>query len=168
MGEPEKHSSPGPDPSTLRNADRSEVPDSVIPAPLRVTYTSNEVSDYINFKRDGWKVRLELYGPLFSLVRKADQVKDLTTELSKALGAINLPGIEEYFRAAVADYANAIFSVPAFTASIGIGLATYLLQKLYDAERLVLGIIHQASVDELPSWLGLVEEAKENPDITVS
>jgi hypothetical protein len=58
--------------------------------------------------------------------------------------------------------------VPAFTASIGIGLVTYLLQKLYDAERLVLGIIHQASVDELSSWLGLVEEAKENPDITVS
>lgn len=168
MGEPEKYSSPGPDPSTLRNADRSEVPAGVNPAPLRITYTSNEFSDYINFKQDGWEVRLELYGPLFSLMRKAGRIKDLTSELSKALAAINLPGIGEYFRAAVADYANAILSVPAFTASIGLGLAAYLLQKLYDAERLVLGIIHQASFDELPSWLGLVEEAKENPDITVS
>lgn len=168
MGEPEKDSSPGPDPSTLRNVDESEVPAGVIPAPLRVTYTTDEPSDYVNFKQDGWKVRLELYGPLFSLVRKAGRIKDLTAELSKALGAIGLPGIGEHFRAAVAEYANAILSVPAFTASIGLGLAAYILQKLYDADRLVLGIIHQASLDELPSWLGLIEEAKENPDITVS
>ena len=168
MGEPEKHSSPGPDPSTLRNADHSEVPAGITPVPLRVTYTSNKVSDYINFKQDGWGVRLELYGPLFNLMRKAGRINDLVAELSDALAAINLPGIVEYFTAAVADYANAILSVPAFTASIGLRLAAYLLQKLYNAERLVLGVIHQASFDELPNWLGLVEEANENPDITVS
>jgi len=168
MGDPEKYASPGPNPSTLRNADHSEVPAGVTPVPLRVTYTSSEVSDYINFKQDGWRIRLELYGPLFKLIRKAGRIKDLASELSKALAAVNLPGIGEYFRETVADYANAILSVPAFTASIGLGLAAYLLEKLYNAERLVLGRIHQASSDELPSWLGLVEEAKENPDITVS
>lgn len=135
---------------------------------MRITYSSDQPSDYINFKRDGWNVRLELYGPLFNLLREAGRINDLTAELSKAFAAINLPGIREHFRSAVAEYANAILSVPAFRASIGIGVAAYLLQKLYDAERLVLGIIHQASIDEFPSWMGLVEEAKENPDITVS
>jgi len=168
MGDPESHTSPGPAPSTLRNADRSEVPDGVIPVPMRVTYTSSQVSDYINFKRDGWQIRLELYGPLFSIVRKAGRVKDLTAELSTALSSIGVAGVEERFRETVAEYANAVFSVPAFTASITLGVAAYLLKKLYDAERLVLGIIHQASIEELPSWMGLVDEAKENPDITVS
>jgi hypothetical protein len=168
MGDPESHTSPGPDPSTLRNGDSSEVPEGVNPVPMRVTYTSGQVSDYINFKRNGWQIRLELAAPLFSIVRKAGRLKDLTSKLSSALSSIGVAGVEERFREAVAEYANAVLSVPVFTASIGLGVAAYLLKKLYDAERLVLGIIHQASIEELPSWMGLVEEAKDNPDITVS
>ena len=84
------------------------------------------------------------------------------------MSSIGVAGVEERFRETVAEYANAVLSIPAFTASIGLGVAAYLLKKLYDAERLVLGIIHQASIEELPSWMGLVEEAKNKPDITVS
>jgi hypothetical protein len=166
MGEPETHSSPGPDPSTLRNVDH--VPEGINPVPMRITYTANQVSDFINFKRSGWQIRLELAGPLFSIVRKAGKITDLTAELSTALSSVGVAGIEERFHQAVAEYANAVLSVPAFTASIGLGVAVYLLKKLYDAERLVPGVIHQASIEELPSWMGLVEEAKDNPDITVS
>ena len=166
MGDPESHTSPGPDPSTLRNV--NHVPKGIKPVPMRVTYTSNQVSDYINFKRDGWQIRLELAGPLFSIVRKAGKITDLTTELSTALSSIGVAGIEERFCEAIAEYANAVFSVPAFTVSITLSVAAYLLKKLYDAERLVLGVIHQASIEELPSWMGLIEEAKNNPDITIS
>ncbi|WP_338739882.1 hypothetical protein [Haloplanus salilacus] len=105
---------------------------------------------------------------MFSIVRKAGKITDLTAELSTALSSIGVAGIEERFREAIAEYANAVFSVPAFTVSITLSVAAYLLKKLYDAERLVLGVIHQASIEELPSWMGLVEEAKNNPDITIS
>jgi len=32
----------------------------------------------------------------------------------------------------------------------------------------MLGYIHHASTDELGSWMGMVEEAKQNPDISVN
>jgi len=166
MGERDSHSSPGPDPSTLRAEDHA--PEGINPVPMRITYTSNQVSDYINFERDGWQIRLDFAAPLFEIVRKAGKITDFTAEISAALASIDVAGLEERFREVVAEYANAVLSIPAFTASIGLGVASYLLKKLYDADRLVLGVIHQASIDELPKWMGLVEEAKDNPDISVS
>ena len=166
MGEPDPHSSPGPNPSSLQTVDH--VPDGLNPISMRITYTSDKVSDYIDLKREGWQIQLELADPLFSIVRKIGKISDFTAEISKALSSIGVAGIGEHFREAVAEYANAVLSIPAFTASISIGVAAYLLTKLYEADLLILSVIHQASIEELPSWKGLIEEAKDHPDITVS
>lgn len=166
MGDHDSHSSPGPNPSSLQTVDH--VPDGINPLSMRITYTSNQVSDYISLKRDGWQIQLELADPLFSIVRKVGKISDFGSEISKALSTIGIAGIEGQFREAVAEYANAVLSIPAFTASISIGVAVYLLKKLYESGMLFLSVIHQASIEELSSWVGLIEEAKDHPDITVS
>jgi hypothetical protein len=34
--------------------------------------------------------------------------------------------------------------------------------------KLILGYIHHATIDEIGSWMGMIEEAKQNSDITVN
>lgn len=163
MGDGEKL--PGPDPSTLRALDY--VPKGVTPVPLRVTYTSDSVTDYVNLKKSNEQYRLELGDPLFGVVRKAGKVKDIKEELSKALAAIGVGGLVSHFTSVISEYVNLFLPVPAFPDTIGLSLAVYLLEKMYDANLLSLGYIHQASIDELPNWMGLIEKAKGNPDIRV-
>lgn len=156
---------PGPDPSTLDTADH--VPQGIEPLSMRITYSSNSLSDYIAIDREGLGVRLELAEPLLGVVRKATTASDLVSELQDALAAVSVTGIIEYFKATIAEYANHFLAVPAIPESASFGAIVYLLKKLYDSGFLFLGRIHQASTEELGSWLSLIEEAKEHPDITV-
>lgn len=157
---------PGPDPESLEALDY--VPEGVQPIALRVTYTSNSVDDYVNLKKsEAGQAVLELADPLFGIVRMAGRVKELKKELAAALGAVGLSDIIAQFKSAVADYVNQILGVAAFPESITLGLAAYLLKKAYEADRLLLGYIHHASIDELPNWMGLIENAEDNPDLSV-
>lgn len=157
---------PGPNPSTLEAVDH--YPKGVMPISVRVTYSSNSISDYVDLKRSGRQCKLELGDPLFGIVRKAGKVNDLIGELTDALAAIGLGGIVAEFSSAVAEYFNSLLHVPALPEAIGMSTVVYVLRKLYDTGMLTLGYIHQASIDELPNWMGLIDEARENPDLTVS
>lgn len=157
---------PGPDPSTLEAVDYT--PEGVMPVNLSVSYTSNSVSDYVLLKKENGQYTLELAEPLFGFVRKAGRVNNLKSELEDALTAIGVGGIVSHFTSAVSEYMNSLLPVEALPETIALSTAAYLLKKLYDAGRLRLGYIHHATIDELPSWMAIVNEAKRNPDISVS
>lgn len=161
----ENPTTPGPDPSTLRNAD--SAPPGVTPIPMRVTYKTDSPSDWISVEREGYGVRLMLAGPLLSVVRKVGQVNDFKNELSDALNAVGIELISE-FTEAVAEYANILLPVEGIPLTIGLGTAAYLLKRIHTAGVLALGFIHHASIEELPSWMGMIEKAKQDPDITVT
>jgi len=157
---------PGPDPSSLDSV--NHLPQGVMPMTLRVTYTSNSLTDYVHLKRSNGRLTLELGDPLFGVVRKASNVYKLKKELGEVLAAIGMEGLVSHFTSAIAEYVNGLLSVPAFSETIGLGVAAYLLKKMHEAEMLMLGYIHQASIDELPSWKGLVDNARTNSDLQVS
>ncbi|GAA0259910.1 hypothetical protein ACFFQF_20950 [Haladaptatus pallidirubidus] len=156
---------PGPNPSTLETVDY--VPEGIMPVALRVTYSTDSVTDYVNLKRSGRQCTLELGDPLFGIVRKAGEINDLIGELTDALAAIGLGSIVSHFSSAVAEYFNSLLHVPALPGTIGLSTVVYVLKKMYDADLLMLGYIHQAPIEELPSWLGLLDEADRNPEITL-
>ncbi|WP_416839469.1 hypothetical protein [Haloferax sp. DFSO52] len=164
MGEPEQPD--GPDPSSLEAV--NHTPKGVMPLTLRVTYSSNSPTDYANLRRSAGQVIIELADPLFGLIRKAGEVSDFLNELNTALTTIGLGSIVSHFRSTIAEYVNTLLHVDAFPKTIALSTVAYLLKKMYDAELLMLGYIHQASIDELPNWLGLIENAKSNPDISVT
>jgi hypothetical protein len=64
---------------------------------------------------------------------------------------------------------NTILSVEAFReAAAGLSLIAYLINKMYNSGVLRVGVIHQASMEELPNWVEFIEQAKWTRDITVN
>lgn len=158
--------SPGPDPSTLES--RDHLPAGIKPMNLRVTYTDSNLSDYVALKRSNGALCIELGPPLFGIVSKAGKLNDLKNELKEALATIGLSGIATRFSDTVMDYARELLPQSAVPETVGLGAAAYVLKKLWDRGKLMLGYIHHASIDELGSWMGMIEEAKQNPDISVN
>jgi hypothetical protein len=158
--------SPGPDPSTLEA--RDHLPGGIKPMTLRVTYTDSNLSDYVTLKRSNGALCIELGPPLFGIVSKAGKLNGLKNELREALAAIGLSGIATHFSATVMDYARELLPQSAVPETVGLGAAAYVLKKLWDKGKLMLGYIHHASIDEIGSWMGITEEAKQNPDISVN
>lgn len=157
--------SPGPDPSTLEA--RDHVPAGIRPIALRVTYTESKLSDYISLKRSNGALCIELGPPLFGIVRKAGKVRNLKNEIERVLSAIGIAELAEHFSETVMKYALDIFPDATLPGTVALGTATYLLEKLWERGKLMLGYIHHASIDELSSWMGLIEQAKQNTDISV-
>lgn len=157
--------SPGPDPSTLET--RDHLPAGINPMTLRVTYTDSGLSDYVALKRSNGALCIELGPLLFDIVSKAGKLNGLKNELKEALAATGLSGIATHFSDTVMVYAREILPQSVVPETVGLGAAVYLLKKLWDKRKLMLGYIHHASIDELGSWMGMVEEAKQNPDIGV-
>jgi len=159
------NNSPGPNPSTLKNYDH--VPAGINPVSLRVTYTESKLSDYIALERSNGALCIELGPPLFGIVRKGGKLKNLKNEIERALSAIGLAEIVEHFSETVMKYALDIFPDATLPGTVALGTATYLLEKLWERGKLMLGYIHHASIDELSSWMGLIEQAKQDTDISV-
>lgn len=155
-----------PDLSTLEA--RDHLPDGIVPLTLRVTYTDSNLSDYVALKRSNRALFIELGPPLFGVVRKAGKLNGLKNELKEALAAIGLSGIAAHFSDTVKAYPGELLPQSAVPETVGLGAAAYVLKKLWDRGKLMLGHIHHASIDELCSWMGMVEEAKQNPDISVN
>jgi hypothetical protein len=158
--------SPGPDPSTLET--RDHLPAGIKPVTLRVTYTESDLSDYVALKRSDGTLCIELGPPLFGIVRKAGKLNGLKNELKEALSAIGLSGIIAHFSDTVMNYARDLLPQTALPETVGLGAAAYVLKKLWDKGKLMLGYIHHASIDELGNWMGMIEKAKQNSDITVN
>jgi len=158
--------SPGPDPSTLETHDH--LPAGIKPVTLRVTYTDSNLSDYVSLKRSNETLCIELGPPLFGTVSKAGKLNGLKNELKEALAAIGLSGIIAHFSDTVMNYARNLLSQTAIPETVGLGAAAYVLKKLWDKGKLMLGYIHHASIDELGSWMGILEKAEQNPEITVN
>lgn len=157
--------SPGPDPSSLEAHDH--LPAGIKPISLRVTYTESKLSDYIALKRSSGALCIELGPPLFDIVRKGRKVKNLKSEIERALSAIGLAGIVEHFSETVMRFALDLFPDALLPGTVALGTATYLLEKLLERGKLILGYIHHASINEFSSWMGLIEQAKESPNIPV-
>lgn len=157
--------SPGPDPSTLETWD--QLPAGINPMTLRVTYTDSNLSDYVALKHSNGALCIELGPPLFGMVSKAGKLNGLKNELKEALAAIGLFGIATHFSDTVMVYAREILPQSVVPETVGLGAAAYVLKKLWDKQKLMLGYIHHAPINELGSWMGMVEEAKQNPDIGV-
>lgn len=158
--------SPGPDPSSLET--RDHLPAGIKPMTLRVTYTDSNLSDYVGLRRSDGTLCIELGPPIFGIVSRAGKLNGLKNELKDALAAIGLFGIVSHFSDTVMDYARELLPQTVLPETVGLGAAAYLLKKLWDRGKLMLGYIHHASIDELGSWMGMVEEAKKNPDINVN
>jgi len=157
---------PGPDPSTLDT--RNHLPAGIKPMTLRVTYTDSNMSDYVALKRSNGSICIELGPPLFNLVSKAGKINGLKNELKEALAAIGLSGIISHFSETVMNYARDILPHITVPETVGLGAAVYVLEKLWDKGKLMLGYIHHASVDGLGSWREIVQEGKQSSDITVN
>ena len=156
---------PGPDPSTLETHD--SPPAGIKPVTLRVPYTDSNLSDYVALTRSNGMLCIEFGPPLFNIVRKAGTINNLKSELNEGLGAIGLSGIMIHFSDTVMDYARHLLPHAMIPETVGLGAAVYVLKKLWDRGKLMLGYIHHASIDEAGSWMGLIEEAKRNPETTV-
>lgn len=164
MGDPDEL--PGPDPSTLRTVDH--VPKGTPElAGLKVTYSSNQLTDYVRIERSGNGLALYLAPSLFDVVWKVKDAVSLKGELAAAIIAAGLDGLKQHFIETVAEYAQALLqSFPAVEVA-GLTTGAWLLRKLYEKGVLTLGVIHQASIEELPRWMEFIAEAKRNPDINV-
>lgn len=156
----------GPNPSTLGTT--NTVPESIEATSMRITYTSNTVTDYINLKTTGRQLIIELADPLFGLIRKSAKVTELAAEINDVLAAIRVTGIKEHLKQVVAEYFNEIVGVAALKTQITLGLVAYILKKLHESGELRLSYIYQADIAELPSWIGLIQEAKKKQGITVT
>jgi hypothetical protein len=158
--------SPGPGPSTLET--RNHLPGGIKPMTLRVTYTDSNLSDYVALKRSNGALCIELGPPLFDIVSKAGKLYGLKNELREAVAAIGLSGIATHFSDTVMDYAREFLPQSAVPETVGLGAAAYVLKKLWDRGKLMLGYIHHASIGEIGSWMGIVEEGKQNPNVSVN
>jgi hypothetical protein len=158
---------PGPDPSTLET--REHLPAGVNLMTLRVTYTNSDLSDYVVLKRSNGALCIELGPPLFGIVSKAGELNGLKNELKEALAATGLSGIVAHFSDTVMNYARHLLPHTALPETLGcLGAAAYVLKKLWDRGMLMLGYIHHASIGEIGRWMGMMEKAKQTPDITVN
>lgn len=156
----------GPDPDSIDTVDH--YPDGVMPMTLRITYSSNQLSDYVNLKRDDGTLCLELGPPLFGIVRKAGKINNLKNEVKEALAAIGVGGIVTHFSETVVEFAKHYLPSGAIPETVGIGAAVFLIKKLWDRGKLMLGYIHHASIDELGNWMKMIQNAAEHPDIDVT
>lgn len=156
---------PGPNPSSLESHDH--YPAGIKPISLRITYTESKLSDYVEIKRSNGSLCIELGPPLFDIVRKAGKLNNLKNELKKGLGLIGISGIITYFNETILEYAGKVLPVGLLPKTAGIGAAAYVLKILWDKNKLILGYIHHASIDEIPQWMGLVDEAQETQGIAV-
>ncbi len=152
----------GPDPSTLDTVDH--YPDGIPPMNLRITYSSTELTDYVNLNRSNGQLCLELGPPLFDLVSKAGSIRNLKNEVEDALTAIGVGQISTHFSETVVEYAQQVLP-SAIPETIGVSAAVYVIKKLWNKQKLILGYIHHASIDELGDWMGMIEAAYEHPDI---
>lgn len=112
---------------------------------------------------------------LFGIVQKAGRISELKKELLAGLAAVTTAtGIEldevlSHFISTVTRFVNTILSVEAFReAAAGLSLIAYLINKMYNSGVLRVGVIHQASMEELPNWVEFIEQAKWTRDITVN
>lgn len=135
---------------------------------LRVTYTDSNLNDYVALKRSNGALCIELGPPLFGIVSKAGKINGLKAELKEALAAIGLSGITSHFSETMMNYARDVLPHTAIPETVGLGAVAYVLKKLWDMGKLILGYIHHATIDEIGSWMGMIEEAKQNSDITVN
>ena len=94
-------------------------------------------------------------------------MKNLKNEIERALSAIGLAEIVEHFSETVMKYALDIFPGATLPGTVALGTATYLLEKLWERGKLILGYIHHASIDELSSWMELIEQAKQDTNINL-
>ena len=99
---------------------------------------------------------------------KAGKLNGLKNELREAVAAIGLSGIATHFSDTVMDYAREFLPQSAVPETVGLGAAAYVLKKLWDRGKLMLGYIHHASIGEIGSWMGIVEEGKQNPNVSVN
>ncbi|MUV61914.1 hypothetical protein [Halobacterium sp. CBA1126] len=98
---------PGPNPDSLEVVE--EAPEGINPIPMRITYTSDSVSDYIALTRSGRQVTLDLAEPLLGVVRGAASLSVKIDELRSALAAVGIDGIIEHFTSVVARYTNEFY-----------------------------------------------------------
>ncbi|MCU4801318.1 hypothetical protein OB920_13135 [Halobacteria archaeon HArc-gm2] len=152
-------STSGPVPSSLRAVD-SHPYDKLPFYNLRITYTTDSVSDWVGIHRDGRQVALELADPLVGVVRRIGQINNLKEELEEAAATIGMTGLLTEFKSAIAEFANQFLPVEAIAASISLRGAVYLLKKLYEKGLLMIGYIHHAPIEEFDRWNGLVEQGK--------
>jgi len=158
---------PGPDPSSLRVPDH--VPDGVDPIPMRITYSSDSVSDWISLDRSRTSVKLELAGPLLSIVRKVANGYEKASTLRNKLATISglAGGLVGPFKETVSQLVNNFLPVPVLGAAAGFELIVGALKLLHNRGMLLLKVIHQADPEEFWKWCELMEQAKWTADITV-
>lgn len=153
----------GPNPSTLET--RDHLPTGVKPMMLRVTYTDSKLSDYVGLKHSDGQLCIELGPPLFGIVSKAGNLNNLKNELKEAIAAIGIGGLLTHFSDTVFEYVRELLPQLTLPETAGLGAVAWALKKLWQKGKLILGYIHHASIDELPSWMGMIDEAKKNSDI---
>jgi hypothetical protein len=159
----ENPSGSGPDPSSLDTVDH--YPDGIRPMNLRVVYSSDNLSDYVNLTRSDGQLCLELGPPLFGIVSKAGSINNLKNEVKDALAAIGVSGILTHFSETVVEYAQQLLPSWTIPETIGLGAAVKVIKKLWNKQKLILGYIHHATTDELGNWMKMIENAYEHPDI---
>ena len=168
MDNSDDSSKPGPDASSLRAVDEGDIRDDAqVLANLRVTYSTTEISDYVKVGEGEEGGILELAEPLLAPTIGASETEDLEEKLADALSKIELDDITSHFTAAVAEYSSTVFTDRNLSDSIDLEKAAELLDEIDDSGELRLGQIHQASIEELPQWTELGDEAERNPDIDV-
>ena len=166
MDNSDDSSKPGPDPSSIEAVDDDEIPDdTVVLANFRVTYSTNEVSDYVKVNQEGEEHILELAEPLLTPATAPSETGNLVEELAHALSEIELDNITSHFTSAVAEYSNIVLTDATFSDPIDLEKAAELLDEIDDNGELRLGQIHQASTEELPQWMELHEEAERDPEL---
>lgn len=159
------NSTPGPDPSSLRVPD--DVPDGIQPISMRITYSSDSVSDWVSVSHSRTSVKLELAEPLLSVVRKVVNGYEKVSSLRNKLATVSGLGLLKAFKEAVAEFVNNFLPVPAIQETAALGFLVMVLKWLHNHGMLLLGFIHQASPEELSNWLALKEQAKWTPGATV-
>ena len=166
MTDPED--SPGPDPSSLEAVDKDDIPDDATALEtFQITYSTDQVSDYVRVNEAEEGPILELAKPLLDPVPEPSGADELERELADALANIEFKDIEVHFTAAVAEYADATLPGETVPSSIDLSTAADLLKRIDDDNMLRVGRIHQASGDELPNWMEFRAEAERSPDVNV-
>jgi len=166
MNDPEDSS--GPDPSSLEAVDKDDIPDdATVLETFQITYSTDQVSDYVRVNEAEEGPILELAQPLLDPVSEPSGADELERELADALANTEFKDIEVHFTAAVAEYSDATLSGETVPSSIDLSTAADLLKRVDEDGALRVGQIHQASEGELPSWMEFYAEAEKNPDIDV-
>lgn len=99
----------------------------------------------------GGQIFIEFSPTLFGIVSKAGRISELKNEMKEAIVAIGVGSLVIHFHDFVMEDARELlppFSVPEMA---GLGAVAYVLKKMWEKGTLMLGLIHHATTDELPS-----------------